>query len=384
MERYLSAAWKISRAAPIGDPSIDADGETYRVPPRRSQTDHVEGLPFGTRGGARRATTSPSTASTSSSRSCWRNTVGRRSRHGDAARPRDQHRRRARRSSSLRRRRRGCRTQMFPRPDADAIDNASKCALPVHGRPARRRRHVPEEELRDAPEVLQPFQRENTTRAWTVGIPALDHVVIDGPFDVDGRAATRRAASASSLLPRGPTGARPAPSRSWRRSRAAPFAGRSTDEDASRCSRFYERGAQGPAASRPASRSRSQRARRPAVPLPRRAGPADTARPEQRYRISDLELASRLSFFLWSSIPDDELLDAGASRVSCTTRAVLEQQVRRMLADPRAGSAHAEFRRPVAVPAQPGGVSPDPSCSRISTTTCGRRFSARPSSCSRA
>ena len=53
------------------------------------------------------------------------------------------------------------------------------------------------------------------------------------------------------------------------------------------------------------------------------------------FRISDVELASRLSFFLWSSIPDDTLLDlAAAGRLR--TPAVLEQQVKRMLADPRA------------------------------------------------
>ena len=53
------------------------------------------------------------------------------------------------------------------------------------------------------------------------------------------------------------------------------------------------------------------------------------------YRISDLELASRLSFFLWSSIPDDELLDV-AARGQLREPAVLERQVRRMLADARA------------------------------------------------
>ena len=52
------------------------------------------------------------------------------------------------------------------------------------------------------------------------------------------------------------------------------------------------------------------------------------------YRISDLELASRLSFFLWSSIPDDELLDA-AIRGELRRPDVLEKQARRMLADPR-------------------------------------------------
>jgi mono/diheme cytochrome c family protein len=53
------------------------------------------------------------------------------------------------------------------------------------------------------------------------------------------------------------------------------------------------------------------------------------------YRISDLELASRLSFFLWKSIPDDELLDLGA-RGRLHDPAVLAQQTRRMLADRRA------------------------------------------------
>ena len=53
------------------------------------------------------------------------------------------------------------------------------------------------------------------------------------------------------------------------------------------------------------------------------------------YRLSDLDLASRLSFFLWSSIPDDELLDL-AEKGELQTPAVLEQQVQRMLADPRA------------------------------------------------
>ena len=60
------------------------------------------------------------------------------------------------------------------------------------------------------------------------------------------------------------------------------------------------------------------------------------------YRISDLELASRLSFFLWSSIPDDELLDLAIGRQLVKPR-VLQQQVRRMLADPRASSLVTNF-----------------------------------------
>ena len=58
------------------------------------------------------------------------------------------------------------------------------------------------------------------------------------------------------------------------------------------------------------------------------------AAPKSVCRVSDLELASRLSFFLWSSIPDDELLDA-ASQGKLKDPAELERQVRRMLADER-------------------------------------------------
>jgi hypothetical protein len=55
------------------------------------------------------------------------------------------------------------------------------------------------------------------------------------------------------------------------------------------------------------------------------------------YRINDVELASRLSFFLWSSIPDDALLDV-AIRGQLKEPAILRQQVRRMLADPRSAA----------------------------------------------
>jgi hypothetical protein len=64
----------------------------------------------------------------------------------------------------------------------------------------------------------------------------------------------------------------------------------------------------------------------------------DRVAPATAYRLSDVELASRLSFFLWSSIPDDELLDV-ATRGKLRDAGVLDQQVRRMLADPRARAA---------------------------------------------
>ena len=69
--------------------------------------------------------------------------------------------------------------------------------------------------------------------------------------------------------------------------------------------------------------------------------PAAEVEPGVAYRVSDLELASRLSFFLWGSIPDDELLDV-AEQGRLKEPAALEQQVRRMLAQPRARNTLAE------------------------------------------
>ena len=69
-----------------------------------------------------------------------------------------------------------------------------------------------------------------------------------------------------------------------------------------------------------------------------RAGSA----PGSVYRISDLELASRLSFFLWSSVPDDQLLEL-AEKGKLKDPAVLDQQVRRLLDDPRAESLVTNF-----------------------------------------
>ncbi len=68
------------------------------------------------------------------------------------------------------------------------------------------------------------------------------------------------------------------------------------------------------------------------------SGQKPKAQGPESYRLSDLELASRLSFFLWSSIPDDQLLTLAASH-KLRDPNVLEQQVRRMLADPRSSEA---------------------------------------------
>ena len=125
------------------------------------------------------------------------------------------------------------------------------------------------------------------------------------------------------------------------------------------------------AASRTASSGARAAARRSRVPVPRRAGARRTSPRRDRYRISDLELASRLSFFLWSSIPDDELLDAGergqaersgSARASrCGACWPIRAPTRWSRTSPASGCTCATCRR----------SRPDRErCSRISTRTC--------------
>jgi Protein of unknown function (DUF1592)/Protein of unknown function (DUF1588)/Protein of unknown function (DUF1585)/Protein of unknown function (DUF1587)/Protein of unknown function (DUF1595) len=85
--------------------------------------------------------------------------------------------------------------------------------------------------------------------------------------------------------------------------------------------------------------------------------PADAPSGSVR-RISDIELASRLSFFLWSSIPDDELL-AVAERGGLSDAPVLEAQVRRMLADPRSQALVKNFAGQWLFLRNIAGIQPD-------------------------
>ncbi len=111
-----------------------------------------------------------------------------------------------------------------------------------------------------------------------------------------------------------------------------------------------------------------------------------TVKANQPYRITDLDLASRLSFFLWSSVPDEELI-AAASQGKLKDAAILERQVRRMLKDSRAEALTANFAGQwlnLRVLQSVGPWDRCRSCIRTSTTRCGRRCGARSSSSSTA
>jgi hypothetical protein len=87
--------------------------------------------------------------------------------------------------------------------------------------------------------------------------------------------------------------------------------------------------------------------------------PPPGTRPDSNYRLSDLQLASRLSFFLWSSLPDEELLEL-ASRGVLSDPATLERQVRRLLADERSKALVENFAAEWLQLPNLRGVAPNP------------------------
>jgi len=93
--------------------------------------------------------------------------------------------------------------------------------------------------------------------------------------------------------------------------------------------------------------------------LYRNEPPPANAQPGAIYALNDLELASRLSFFLWSSIPDDELL-ALAEQHKLSAPKTLEAQVRRMLADPRSKTLTTNFAFEWLRVRDTTGFDPDP------------------------
>jgi hypothetical protein len=341
MDRYLAAAWKVTSAA-IGDTEIAPSVATYRVPPDRSQTDHVEGLPLGTRGGMLVQHHFPVDGEYVIKPRLWRNTVdvvrGTETPHDlevslDGGRlsltrfggPEDE-----------------VPAQMFPGQTADEIDRRFETRVSVTAGEHFVGVTFAKKSSATRQEVLQPFQREKHDARMDVGIPELDQIVIEGPLSVAGpgqspsrerifacypASETEAAACAEHILTALARRAYRRPITEAERDR---LLGLYSSERAK--GRDFEAGVQtGLAYILVAPQF-----------LFRVESDPEHAAPGSLFRLSDLELATRLSFFLWSSIPDDTLVDAAvAGRLSEPRE--LRAQVVRMLADERASTLARSF-----------------------------------------
>ncbi len=334
LDRYVSAAQTISRVA-VGRPTRSPGGDTIRIPADLTQEEHLEGLPLGTRGGAVVRYTFP--------------LDGEYDIQIRLSRDRDEHVEGLSEPHDLELMLDRERLQQFTvkpptreagvaagaQPSHETVDQHLKVRVPVRAGP-----HVLGVAFPKKPSVLlesprQPYETHFNSYRHPRIQPAIYSVSIVGPYAAQGPGDT------------------PSRRRIFGSRRATPSQADQGDQAATRIltrlmRRAYRRPVTPADVRGPLALYRTARAdgdfdsgiemalsavlvspeflfrveRAPAVP------------PGTPYRISGLELASRLSFFLWSSIPDDQLLDAAIAG-TLHDPAVLDQQVRRMLADGR-------------------------------------------------
>jgi cytochrome c551/c552 len=333
LEAYLAASREVSSLA-VGDPKMGPISQSFRVPPDMAQAEHIEGLPLGTRGGILIHHNFPLDADYDFNVILLRNIVG-------------------------------YLTGMeFPHQLEISIDGERVFLAPVGGEEdlklvdtnlalagdtldarLRTKVHVKagphdvavaflRRDSAESDEPLQPFTRDLDLQNMN-GIPLIDHVQVTGPFDAKGSGDTpsrRRifvctpassndeVACASKIL-----------STLARRAYRRPV----TDGDMETLLSFYQSGRnQGGSFETGIENSLRLILASPKFLFRSEPDPARVAGGSV-YHVSDLDLASRLSFFLWSSIPDDELLNV-AAQGKLKDPAVLDREVRRMLADPKA------------------------------------------------
>ena len=356
LESYVTTARKIARLA-VGSPVIPTVTTTYKTPEDLTQDYHLRELPLGTRGGIRVAEHFPVDAEYEI-RVRLRRTAG-----GTIRGIGEEH--------HLELTLDGERIGLFPVGSEDAYrptvvneqnpgqtvsraftaDEDMRVRLPI---PAGRHEIVAAFVGRPtvlSEETAKPFLRSYVSSNSRRGLPDVDSVLIAGPFDprrpddtpsrqriftcrpgVSGEAAPGEAAPGEAAAC-----ARSILSRLGRQAYRRPL----ETPEIERLLTFYEEGSRDGG-----FESGIELALRFLLASPQFIFRLETEPDELAagavYPVSDLALASRLSFFLWSSIPDDELL-AVAERGELGAPDELRRQVRRMLADPRASALVENF-----------------------------------------
>jgi hypothetical protein len=339
LEQYLAASRQVAVLA-VGDPSIKPISQVFRIPPDLAQQSHIEDLPLGTRGGILIHYNFPLDAEYDFSVKLLRNIVGyitglewphqlEISIDGE---------------------------RVFLAPvggeednklmdsnlgiAGDALDARLKQRVRVTAGPHAVAVAFLRKSSTESDEPLEPFTRDLDLQNMN-GIPLIDYVDISGPYQSSGSGDTPSRRRIFSCRPAAPSEELPCAKRILTRLARGAYRRPVADRDLELLLGFYQAGR-----NRGTFESGVESALRLILADPKflfRASP-DPAKvtPGTVYPISDLELASRLSFFLWSSIPADQLLDL-AAQGRLTNPAVLELQVRRMLADPRAEALPTNF-----------------------------------------
>lgn len=332
LDRYVQAAEKISRLA-IGSAGRAPAGDTFRIPPDLTQEEHIAGLPLGTRGGALIRYSFPAD--------------GEYEFQIRLSRDRNEHVEGLTAPHELEilvdRQRLALFTLVPPRSAGEhaTADQHLKSRVFVKAGP-----HQVGVAFLKNPLVLletarQPFQARFNMHRHPRTQPAVYAISITGPFQVQGASDTPSRKRIFTCRPKAP----------------AEEDGCAQTILAGLMRRAYRRPVSGDEVQRALSLYRQGRAQggfdsgielaltglliSPEFLFRIEQDPAGLP-PKTAYRVSPIELASRLSFFLWSSIPDEPLL-ASAERGALAKSAELERQVRRMLADSRARALVTNF-----------------------------------------
>ena len=338
MERYLSAAQKVSRAA-VGSALLAPGSHVVVLPADLTQEDHFDGLPFGTRGGTAVSYNFPLEGEyelrVRLSRNRNENVEGLTEPHVmELALD-------------------GERLQLFTitpnrnnfgdyYSDVD-VDKDLVTRVPVEAGP-----HVVTATFIKKNSALieterQPYHAHFNMDRHPRTQPGVHSVAVAGPFEAAGSGATPSRERIFVCQPASASAddeqacARTIISKLARRAYRRPV----TDADSAALLSFY-RNARATGSFEAGIETALRALLSSTEFLFRIERDADHVASGEAYLLSDLELATRLSFFLWSSIPDDELL-AVAGRGELGKPDVLESQVRRMLMDPRAESLSTNF-----------------------------------------
>jgi len=345
LERYLVAADRVSALA-VGAPTAPGSN-TYRVRQDRSQDQHIEGLPLGSVGGLVVTHSFPQDAEYHFSLALYRTnleairglehphqieitidgarvflaTVGGEAEKGEPAE--------------------------VITDRSDAIDARLQVRVPVTAGPhAVGATFV--RKIGAGTQRLRPFLRSSAGTYDSTGRPHIETLTIAGPYNPTGPGKTPSRERIFSC--------RPAASRRSPQESKADEDGCATKILSTLARRAFRRPVTKPELARvlefyAAGRKKGnfdagiQLGIRRILASPTfvfRVEEDGALKPGTIHRVSDLELASRLSFFLWSSIPDDTLLELAAKN-QLSQPGVLEKQVRRMLADPRADALVSNF-----------------------------------------
>jgi len=356
LDQYLSASDKISSLA-VGDPSITPISQVFRAAPDLDQEHHIEGLPLGTRGGILIHYNFPLDGEYDFRVFLLQNIVGyltgleyphqlEISIDGQ----------------------RVFLAQVGGEEDnkmsdanlgvaKDTIDARLRTRIPVKAGPRTvvvtflRRNAAPSDE------PLQPFTRDHDLQNMN-GIPLIDRMQITGPFNPTGSGDTPSRHRIFSCHPANSAAELPCARQILTSLARRAYRRPVTGADLETLLSFYQS-----ARNKKNFEAGIQNALRLILTDPKFLFRTETdspnAAPGSIHPISDVELASRLSFFLWSTIPDDQLITV-ASQGKLRDPAVLEQQVKRMLADDRSEALVKNFAGQWLLLRNLPNVQPDP------------------------